>query len=756
MSRMSTTLSRRQARRKEQILTQSNPAKLREHRESVVLKEAGVFLVTTDSGDIPFALPHPFGLYFRDCRYLDGFTLTVNGTAPTTLSGAGRRSFETTHRLTTPDLPAVRNGSPVPENTVGLARERAIRGEVVHETLSVQNFGRQRACLDLELRFRARFEDVFAVKGFLSSVHGRRQPPRVIGRRLEFVYDGKDGTRRTTTIAFAPAPAVLEPSRARFRLDIEPEANAEIGITIAPREGRGGAGTTAHPATSRDVLTRWHRRAERIWLDGTTGGTSSNPLFDRVMERALLDLRLLRSRLDGLDYYAAGIPWFGTLFGRDAATVALQTLPYGFPAARQTLALLARYQATAFDEYRDAAPGKILHEFRTGELAKLGEIPQSPAYYGTVDATPLFVILLAQYVAWSGDLAFARELRSNLDAALEWIDGPADSDGDGYIDYRGRFGNGLVNQGWKDAGNSIVDADGSLATPPIALSEVQAYVFSARKESAALFRRLGDDEAAARQERRADELRSRFERDFWDEELACYILARHGGGRAARVVTSNAGQVLWGGLSQASRARAVAVRLLAPDLFSGWGVRTLSSEARAYNPMSYHVGSVWPHDNALILAGFRRYGIDDAALQIFDALFGAASRFRGFRLPELFCGYARSETEERPVRYPVACSPQAWAAGAVPHALASLLGLTANALDHRLRIVRPRLPEWLGWLTLNGVRVGEASVDLRFTRHGETDVHVEWRVTQGKLEVERTDSAPDPHSAALATDGSMP
>ena len=290
-------------------------------------------------------------------------------------------------------------------------------------------------------------------------------------------------------------------------------------------------------------MRRWQEKAEKTWLDGSATVESGNPLVDRVLRRALLDLHLLRSRLDGFDYFAAGIPWYVTLFGRDSAIAALQTLPYGTGMARQTLQLLAHYQATDVNAYRDAAPGKILHEFRSGELANLGAIPQSPAYYGTVDATMLFLILMAEYVRWSADLELARTLRPNIDAALAWMDTHAEADGDGYFDYDGKYENGLVNQGWKDSGNAIVNADGSLAEPPIALCEVQAYAYRAWRQMAGLLRSLGDPDAAEKLERRAEDLRARFDRDFWDEGLACYVLARQAGGATGggRVVECRAG-----------------------------------------------------------------------------------------------------------------------------------------------------------------------------------------------------------------------
>ena len=489
-------------------------------------------------------------------------------------------------------------------------------------------------------------------------------------------------------------------------------------------------------------MRRWLARLDQRWLARAAEVRSSNALFDRVTLRALLDLRLLRASLHGHHFFCAGVPWFSTLFGRDAATVAIQTLPYGSAMAGQTLRLLARYQAKAIDEYRDAEPGKILHELRTGELARLGAIPQSPAYYGSVDATPLFLILMSEYVAWSGDLALARALRPNVDAALGWIERFADHDGDGYVDYAGRYAQGLVNQGWKDSGNAILDADGALPEPPIAPCEVQAYCYRAWRQTAALLRALGDAARAEDLEARAAALRERFERDFWSEELGCYVLARQAGGRPVAQIASNAGQVLWGGITARERAARVAARLLADDMFSGWGIRTLSSASIAYNPISYHLGSVWPHDNGLIAAGFCRYDQDDAALRVFNALYEAATAFCHYRLPELYAGYARSDSEARPVSYPVACSPQAWAAGAIPHALWNLLGLRAAALEHRLDVVRPRLPAWLEWLEIRDLRVGDARADLRFDRRADGRAEVAAEVRAGRLTVTPTETSP--------------
>jgi glycogen debranching enzyme len=427
------------------------------------------------------------------------------------------------------------------------------------------------------------------------------------------------------------------------------------------------------------------------------------------------------------------VPWFVTLFGRDSILAAMQTLAYGPAIARDTLLLLAHYQADRYDEYRDAEPGKILHELRRGELAHLGEIPQSPVYYGTVDATMLFLILAAEYLAWSGDLAAIERIRPNLDAALRWMATCDDHDEDGYFDYVGQYENGLVNQAWKDSGQAIVNADGSVAEPPIATVEVQSYAYLAWRQSAVMLRALGATREADEIDRRADGLRSRFAGDFWSDDLDCYVLARQRGGRPAAVVSSNAGQVLWGGIATADHARRTIARLMRDDMFSGWGLRTLSTRERRYDPISYHRGSVWPHDNSLILAGARRYGADDEALRIFDALFAAAVHLPGLRLPEVFCGFARHRGEP-PVPYPHASAPQAWAAGALPYMVWTLLGLRPDAMRHRLDIVRPVLPQRLEWIELDRLRVGESSVRLRFERRRDGSVGVDADV-HGNLEV---------------------
>ena len=727
----------RQHRRKAEVLTQPEPARVRRTSDAVVLKQGDLFLLANEAGDVPWELPHGFGLFYHDCRFLDGYELTVNGQPPIVLSSGAWPGYEASHYLTCPELPDPDGGEPIPKSSLALERRRIIRGSVCHELLTLRNYGRRTAALRLELRFRARFEDLFILKGFVEGPRGKLLPRRRDGA-LELAYAGRDRVDRSTTVLFRPTPSALDGECASWEWRLEPGDERVLTIALCPAERRHGMRRRPKTRQGDDStqLRAWLERSERVWLASAADVRASDPLFDRVLRRSLLDLRLLRTQLHGQHFFAAGVPWFVTLFGRDAATVAIQTLPYGPSMARETLRLLARYQADRLDRYRDAEPGKILHELRLGELARLGEIPQSPAYYGTVDATPLFLILLAEYLNWSGDLELADRLRPQVEAALGWMARFADHDGDGYLDYVGRYGEGFVNQGWKDSGNAIVDADGEHVEPPIALCEVQSYAFRAWRQSAVVRRALGDAACADELERRAEEMRSRFERDFWSDELGCYFMARGRGGAPAAVVSSNAGQVLWGGIASPERAASVAERLFQEDMWSGWGIRTLAAGAVAYNPVSYHLGSVWPHDNGLIASGLCRYGQHDAALRILTALFEAAAGASEARLPELFCGYPRRQDEPQPVRYPVACRPQAWAAGAIPHVLWNLLGLRANALAGRLELADPRLPSWLEWLEIGGLRVGEAVLDLRFERADDRGrAEARWKLRSGELDV---------------------
>jgi glycogen debranching enzyme len=546
------------------------------------------------------------------------------------------------------------------------------------------------------------------------------------GDELVFRYDGKDGIDRSLTISFDRPIASRDGTSCTVMLDVPGRGAAELEVTITIGE-RARAGATPverrSPRTGRTARrssTKDSRATGSDWSGGNGWDLSVNSdslALNAALSRSLDDLLTLRGELDGRRYYSAGVPWFATLFGRDSLIAAYQTMAFDRDVAADTLRLLAARLGAEADDFRDDQPGKILHELRVGELARLGEIPQTP-YYGSIDSTLLFLILLARHAGWAGSLDLFHDLRDNVDRALAWLDGDADPRRSGYVAYESTTDRGLANQGWKDSGDAIVTADGRIATPPIALAEVQGYAYAARLEVADLFERAGDAGRASDLRTAAERLRAQFERDFWSDELGAYVLALEAEGRPCGVLASNAGQVLWSGIAAPDRARAVANRLMAPEMFGGWGIRTLSGREVAFNPISYHLGTVWPHDNGLIAEGFRRYGLDEPAERLLAALVEASTDFPQQRLPECFAGYDRQEFGV-PVRYPIACHPQAWAAGAIPHLVTSTLGLVPRAFDRRLEVTRPRLPAFLEHLDLRGLRVGEASVDLAFVRDVE-------------------------------------
>ena len=713
---------------------------------AIVLKFDDTFLVSDVAGDFDGGQGRGVGLFYRDTRFLSRYTLSLEDQPLWALSSEHGGGDWVSHSLENQSLEQGSDGEP---HSISVRRYRTAGDAQVRELLVVTNFAMNATTVCLRLRFEADFADVFQVRSLTAAQPKQQRGSRAGQSQICLWAIGEDERHRSTLLHFDPAPTQLTADCAAFDLQLAAGQSARIDVRIQLHESRPGGDGEARPPGStpraafdpRRLMDGGDVQGHELLEDATQ--LHSDPRLEQLIRRSLLDVSMLRCRArSDLQYIAAGVPWFVTLFGRDSAICALELCAWRSDIAGDTARLLARRQARVIDRYRDAQPGKILHELRRGQLARLKLIPQSPAYYGSVDVTLLFIILIDDWLAWSGDLAAVRELLPNLQAALEWIERYGDADGDGYLDYGGgqadgRYERGLVNQGWKDSGDAIVNADGSLAEPPIALCEVQGYLYRAWQSAARTLRHLGEESTAADLERKAAALRERFERDYWSENLGCYVLARQRGGRPAEVISSNAGQVLWSGIASAPHAGAVEQRMMAPDMFSGWGVRTLSSRERRYNPLSYHLGSVWPHDNAMLCAGLRRYGHDESALRIFDAVCAAASGFRNQRMPELYCGFARSAGESHPVPYPVACSPQAWAAGAIPYALMSLLGLAADAPAAHLRICDPCLPEWVGRLQLCGLSVGQASVDLAFERDAHGQLQFEAAVRSGTLRVER-------------------
>jgi glycogen debranching enzyme len=547
---------------------------------------------------------------------------------------------------------------------------------------------------------------------------------------------GTDGRTRQTMVLFEPRPpeVIIDGQRAAAVFPVALEATQSLVIRIVvTMDGRleSPQGVARFASVERDY---------QRWLRKSTSVITNNDFFDAVISRSLADLRMLwnHDKLEG-GYPAAGTPWYDTLFGRDTAIAGLQTLWLKPDMGRQCLGTLARWQGKKFDDWRDEEPGKIPHELRVGEMTRTGLLPFSP-YYGSIDSTPLFLVLAAEYFRWTADLDLMRQLETNLRAGIHWIEEYGDVDRDGYVEYERRSSQGIVNQGWKDSWDSMIHEDGTPLEPPIAPVEVQAYVYASYRGLARVFTALKDTETADELQRKARTLRESFRRDYWPSE-GPFALALDGERRPSSAATSNAGHALWARIAGREQATRQVQRLFKKDMFSGWGIRTLSEDSPRFNPQGYHTGTVWPHDNSIIAMGLKRYGFESQLNRLATALFEAAKAFPYYRLPELFGGEGRS-AHSAPVPYPVACSPQAWAAGSIPLIAQAMLGLCADAPSKRLYVVGPKLPTWLHTVEVKGLRIGSAEADLRYELRGK-ETHVEVSETRGDLSVSVVDQWPD-------------
>jgi glycogen debranching enzyme len=633
--------------------------------------------------------------------------------------------------------------------TIGISRDRLIGADGVSERVRIVNHAADPASVPIDLELGADGADIFEVRGYPRKGRGELLPVAATDRRVTFRYLGLDNVEVLTHLAFSESAEAVESVtnpradgsdsgaaiRMRWTLSMGPGEVRELTWITWSTQRPAPADTSPEPSSPAAqaglfpdvprVSPDEGAAAYHAWERGTTSVDSDHELFNLVIKRSISDLRLLVNDGPGADqrYVAAGVPWFTTLFGRDALISAFQALAFRPQIAVETLEVLAAYQATTDEPWRDAEPGKILHELRTGEMARSGELPHTP-YYGSVDSTPLWLIVLGATYDWTGDSGLIDRLWPNAMAALQWIDTYGDRDGDGFVEYERRSERGLLNQGWKDSSDAIRDRTGREAIPPIALAEVQGYVFDAKRRIARLARIRGDAELATRLDAEADALAKRFEAAFWIEDQRYYALGLDRDKKQADAIGSNPGQCLWSGIVAPERARDVVEHLLRPSMFSGWGIRTYGADQRGYNPIGYHTGTVWPHDTSLIAAGFKRYGFDDASNRLVGQMMEAAQGFPDFRLPELFCGFDKTDAHT-PVPYPVACSPQAWAAGSSFLFLETMLGLRAHAERNELELLHPHLPDWLGKVTLTDLRVGDASVDLLFHRwRGTTSAEV--------------------------------
>ena len=675
------------------------------------LKHNDLFGVFDRNGDIRGGEDGPDGLYFHDTRFLSALEFRLGRMPPLLLGSVvlddnGALVVD----MTNADLHDRSGRLWLARDALFASRFKFLFEDSCYERILVRRFGEVPRPVPIDLHFGADFADLFEVRGERRVRRGTVSAKLLAADAVEFAYLGLDGLERRTCLRFDPAPTLLTASSARWDVDLSRDEQARIVILTRCEAGEGEA-APARPMRSAYRAVR-RRSRERIGRLGSL--TSSNALFNAVAARSASDLDMLLSDTPYGLYPYAGVPWYSTIFGRDGLITAMQLLWIAPDIARGVLSTLALTQAKETDESADAEPGKIVHEMRGSEMARLGEVPFG-CYYGSVDATPLFVMLAGQYLERTGDLDTIRAIWPNVEAALAWIEGPADRDGDGFVEYQRMTRRGLANQGWKDSFDSIFHADGRLAEGPIALCEVQAYAFAARRAGAAIARSLGHADRADALDRAADALRERFEDSFWIEDLGCYALALDGDKAPCRVLSSNAGHTLFAGIAAPERAARLARLLMGRRFFSGWGIRTIAAGEPCYNPMSYHNGSVWPHDNAVIAMGLARYGHKAEVLRIFRGLFEAATHDELRRLPELFCGFAQRRGRG-PTAYPVACSPQAWAAAAPFALVAAATGLDLDHGQACVRLRHPALPAFLDRLDLKAVEVAGSRLDLRLCR----------------------------------------
>jgi glycogen debranching enzyme len=681
--------------------------------QTLVLKHDRLFLVLATHGNIPFVESDrsSLGLYHEDTRILSTYALQVSGGPPAVLAAEVPRTFTGQIELAVSDRAF--GGDPWdPKQGIHIRRELLLTDRLL-ERVTITSYLRHALDYWLELAVDCDFADIFEVRGWRRDARGELFPPTIDRDHIRFSYLGRDGSMIRSAVQFCQPPTELFERRARWEFGLEPQTARqfewEVTLETTPPAPAAPGRIEQQRSSVEERFRAWRTQGSR-WLTDV-------PKFDVVLRRATDDLRALYIDADGERVISAGIPWYSTVFGRDSIITSLQTLSLNPTIARDTLRYLAHRQGAKEDTFTEEQPGRILHELRRGEMARSGEIPHVP-YFGTVDATPLWLILLHETWRWTGDAELVRDLLPHAERALEWIDRYGDLDRDGFVEYERTSPRGLVNQGWRDSGDGVPYPDGRLPTAPIALVEVQGYVYDAKVRMADLFRAFGRPERAEVLRREAETLRNAIRQRFWLEDAGTFALALDRDKTPVPTVTSNAGHLLWSRVPTPDQGARVAECLLSPELFSGWGIRTLSAAHPVFNPMSYHNGSIWPHDNAIVVLGLALYGRARQAMPLVRALHEAAVRAEFQRLPELFCGMPR-QRGVRPVPYPVSCSPQAWASGAFFMLLQAMLGIFPEAPAGVLHIRNPVLPDFLDELTVRGLHVGGSRVALQFRRHGE-------------------------------------
>jgi glycogen debranching enzyme len=687
------------------------------------LKDGDTFLLADALGDIQSS---DDGLFMNDTRMLSRWELAIAGRRPSLLGAAitHDNTLFIAH-LTNRPLPSLGERS-IPQGVIHLERSRLLWNSRLYEKVKLTNFSDVDAEMPLKLRFEADFADIFEVQGHVRAARGETQAPRAQDRCVELSYRGRDDKTRTTVIAFSQLPRSLSGTECEFALHIERGASAEMYVEV---------GIDAQPAPSAqrfETALRGLSKSMGVRLERGASISSAGPLFEQWIDRSRSDLALLTTELPTGPYPYAGIPWFATQFGRDAIITALQVLWVNPAIAAGVLRFLAATQAQEESAFRDSQPGKIMHETRRGEMAMLREVPFA-RYYGGVDTTPLFVMLAGAYEQRTGDASLVDEIWPSLLAATAWIERRLDTSPTGFLDYSRGEKSGLVNQAWKDSHDSMFHADGSLPAGPVAVVEVQGYAFAALNAMADLAGPRGDQARSDAWRRRAEHLRAAIEEQFWIPEMGFYAIALDGAGAPCKVYGSNAGHLLFCGVPAQARAESVVRHLVSARFSSGWGIRTLAEGQARYNPMSYHNGSIWPHDTAICAAGISRYGHRTEAVRILDAIFETAHHF-SLRLPELYCGFPRIEGQG-PAPYPVACLPQAWASGSMFMLLQAALGIRIDGKCKEVHLNRPLLPAGVGSLNIRDISVADARIGLHFERVADEVVVVPAGTAGGAAEV---------------------
>jgi glycogen debranching enzyme len=691
------------------------------------LKDGDTFLLVDLFGDAQGTVSSSEGLFHEDTRFLSRLFLTIDGQRPLLLSSAiSEDNVVFAVDLTNADIFSERQ-LVLPRENVHLLRSKVLGAGACHESLTVRNFSQHEVELALAVEFAADFADIFEVRGQARVRRGRIMPDQDLDDGLVLAYQGLDNVVRRTRIRCSPAATKFAPRKLGWRLKLPPGGTERLFIDIECTIGEQIRERVSYEAALARAGRKMARRRASV-----ADITASREAFGSLLRRARADLDMLISETEHGLYPYAGIPWFSVPFGRDGIITALQCLWLDPELARGTLNYLAATQATELSPAQDAEPGKILHETRKGEMAALGEVPFA-RYYGSVDSTPLFIVLAASYAARTADYELIRRLWPNIRAAVSWMETYGDIDHDGFIEYDRKSVNGLINQGWKDSSDAVFHADGQLANAPIALCEVQGYAYAAWYGASQLAAVLGYANLERRWLEKAETLQRRFEESFWCEEIGTYAMALDGNKEPCRVRSSNAGQALFSGIATPEHASRVVATLLDPSSFTGWGIRTIAEGEARYNPMSYHNGSIWPHDNGLIAMGLARYDCKEPLERILTALFEASRFVDHYRLPELFCGFP-PRTGQGPTLYPVACLPQAWASASVFAVLGAMLGVSFDPAAGIICFTRPALPAWLDELRIDRLRSGDATVDVLFRRH-VNDVSLNVLRKEGQVDV---------------------